>query len=157
MREIPLTQGRIAIVDGEDFERFGYLHYYYHQKGYALRWVGSKYRPKEIYLHQDIMGTPPPDMVIDHINRNRLDNRRCNLRFVTRAQNRVNSRKTRYGSYSQYRGAHYHIRLRKWAASIGVNGKLIHLGYFSTEREAALAYNKAATEYHGEYANLNKI
>lgn len=157
MKQIPLSKGQIAIVDDDDYLKIGKKHYYYHQKGYALRWAGSENHPKEIYMHQDIMGMPPSGMFIDHINRNRLDNRKCNLRFVTRAQNRVNSRKTRYGIYSLYRGAHFHCLRRKWAASIGAKGKLIHLGYFQSERDAALAYNKAAVKFHGEFAKLNEL
>ena len=157
MKQIPLSKGKFAIVDDEDYNRLSGYRYYFHVKGYAMRWLGRNHSPCETYLHHDILGKPPAGMVVDHINRDKLDNRKSNLRFVTRAQNRVNSRKTRYGAYSDYRGAHYHKRLKKWAASIGHGGKLIHLGYFENEHEAALAYNEAAVKYHGEYAKLNEL
>lgn len=157
MKEITLTKGKVAFVDDSDYEIVKGFHYYYHSKGYAIRWAGAHHIPKEVYLHHDIVGKAPQGFVVDHINGNKLDNRRNNLRFVTRSQNRVNSRKTRYGKYSKYRGAHFHKRKGMWSASIGVNGKLIHLGYFFNELEAALAYNDAANKYFGIYAPLNKI
>ena len=93
MKKIPLNHGAIANVDDEDYLVCNKYHYFLQAKGYAVRWIGKNARPQQAYLHQDIMGISPEGMVIDHINQNRLDNRKCNLRFVTRAQNRVNSRK----------------------------------------------------------------
>ena len=98
---------------------------------------------------------PPKNMVIDHINGDKLDNRRSNLRICTKQQNVCNNdthkdvRKGKYKGYSLSRG--------KYAARIKVKGKLIYLGGYDTEEAAALAYNAAAIKHFGEYAKINQV
>jgi len=94
-------------------------------------------------------------LFIDHINCNALDNRRENLRVVTRAQNARNRSKTKKKSSSIYKGVHWKKSDKKWGATIAVNHNKKHLGYFRNEVEAAEAYDEAAKKYHGEFACLN--
>jgi len=92
---------------------------------------------------------------VDHINR-RKNNHIDNLREATQSQNMMNTTK-RKNTTSQYKGVYYNKGRARWVASITLNGKLKHLGYFLTEAEAALFYNKAAAEMFGDYAHLNNI
>lgn len=93
---------------------------------------------------------------IDHINNIRDDNRIINLREATRSENGGN-RKAQEGGTSQYKGVYWNKQSCKWTASIRVNRKPIYLGRYHKEEEAALAYNKAALEYFGEFAKINII
>jgi hypothetical protein len=107
---------------------------------------------KMISLHRFIMN-PGPGLDVDHINHDGLDNRRSNLRVATRPLNLGNSR-PRAGS-SVFKGVSWRKQERTWRAGIGVNGRNIHLGFFSTEEAAARAYDAAAREVFGEFAYLN--
>lgn len=93
-------------------------------------------------------------MFVDHINHNKLDNRRCNLRICTETQNNMNkcfdSRNT-----SGYKGVSWHKSARKWFAYIRFNKQRLNIGFFDDPVEAAHAYDDAARIYHGEYAHLN--
>lgn len=113
---------------------------------------------KKQYLHRLIVNCPD-NMVVDHINGNTLDNRKSNLRICTKLQNQYNQKKHKGKRHSKYKGVTYRKELisKPWEAFIYPNGKHIRLGYFKTELEAAEAYNKAAVEYYGKYAKLNKI
>lgn len=93
---------------------------------------------------------------VDHIDHNELDNRIENLRAATKSENCRNRRSNKKSS-SPYLGVSYHIRIKKFGASIRVCNKAKHLGYFETEEEAALWYNREAVKSHKEFANLNII
>jgi len=97
-----------------------------------------------------------PKDCIDHINGVRNDNRVVNLREATNAEN-LRNRKLQVGGSSKYKGVHWFKRDCNWRARITISGKRIHLGIYHNEEEAALAYNKAALEYFGEYAKINII
>lgn len=103
-----------------------------------------------LFLHRIILNISDPKVFADHINGNKLDNRRCNLRLSTHLQNTKN-RKSYENSTSEYVGVSWHKHASKWRAMI----KSKHLGYFDTQEDAAKAYDKAAKEIHGEFANLN--
>jgi hypothetical protein len=96
--------------------------------------------------------------VVDHINRNPLDNRRCNLRYATYQQNTIN-RKAQKNNKSGYRGVSLYKNRNycKWRARIKVNEKSIYIGYYKNKIDAAKAYNKAAKKYFGDFAVLNKV
>lgn len=98
-------------------------------------------KSKYLQLHQHIMGTPPAGMGIDHINGDKLDNRRCNLRFVKHQQNMWNVAARRDG-VSKYKGVQPNTG--KWKATIRVNGKQFYLGNTHLEKTAAVWYDKAA-------------
>ena len=119
----------------------------------SVKYFGKK--RKIIYLHRLIMGARPYQEV-DHVNRNPLDNRCCNLRFCTKKQNGSNRGKNKNNKH-QYKGTWFCETVGRWRAAITVDYKLIHLGYFNTKEEAALAYNIAAQKYFGEFACLNLI
>ena len=155
MRTIPLTRGKVAIVDDEDFERFGGFKWYADKRNawYARRAFGPRSHRKSVYMHRQILNAPP-SLECDHINGNGLDNRRCNLRLCTRSQNNMNRHRSCGGS-SRFKGVGRHNPRNKWRAYIGDNGKLHHLGLFANEIDAAHAYDNAATELFGEFASLN--
>jgi len=153
---IPLTQGYFAIVDEVDYDWLIERKWYYGHKGYAvhrkyLGTINGKLKLKAIYMHRLILNTPE-EMFTDHINCNRLDNRRCNLRICSRNQNMMNSIKKMDGC-SPYKGVT--LNCGKWSAGITINSKHISLGRFFTQKEAAQAYDKAAIKYFGEFARLN--
>lgn len=153
-KQIPLTQGKFALVDDDDFEYLNQWKWNATQSGstfYARRQEGIIPFKKTIPMHRQIMNTPA-GMEVDHINGNGLDNRRENLRNCTHAENKRNNK--RYSNNSSgYIGVDRNKG--KWRAYIQVNKKWIHLGYFSDPIDAAHAYDNAAEKYHGQYANTN--
>lgn len=162
MREIPLTQSRIAFVDDADYEWLNRKKWRtqkrYSHLVYAVRGMPQvKGKRGSEYMHRVILGLRRGDgQQCDHIDGNGLNNQRANLRVCTITQNHQNQRKRIVGT-SKYKGACWNRRDHKWQASIKVNKKLIHLGLFDSELDAACAYNKAAQKYFGEFALLNTI
>lgn len=158
MKKIRLTQGQVAIVDDEDFERLAQFKWYAlkHPKGYTARRNVRLPNGKQttIKMHRFIMDAPPR-MDVDHINGNSLDNRRQNLRLATRQQNCFNSDKSGMNKSSRYKGVSILRRLNKWQAAIVINGRKRYLGLYESEVVAAEIYDRAAVYYHGEFAKLN--
>ena len=157
-RRIPLTQGKYAIVDPDDYERLN-KHKWHAVKQvntfYASRRINlGKNNGKNVMMHREIID-PPDHLVVDHINHTGLDNRKANLRPATRRQNSYNRIHFRKSRSSKYTGVSFKKQKKKWVAQIGFNGKVIHLGSFKKEIDAAKAYDKAAKKYHGEFASLN--
>ena len=152
-REIKLTKGKVAIVDAEDYEYLNQWKWHAHNRGYASRRarVSEDSKSGFIMMHRLINSTPD-GMETDHINRDRLDNRKHNLRSVSKSKN-IQNMKTRSGS-SIFRGV-TKSPYNTWMARIIVNGKLHYLGYHPSEREAATVYDDAAKKYFGEHAGLN--
>lgn len=139
MKEIPLSKGKVALVDDEDFERLSRFKWYTHNTGkrfYAAR------KPKNgiIYMHREIIGTIPEGMDIDHIDGIWFNNQKKNLRVVTRRQNLQNKH---VGHSSQFVGVTWRKDHKKWAAQINRGGKKVHIGYFSIEQDAFTAYTEA--------------
>lgn len=154
--KIPLTQGKFAIVGPRDYKYLMQWKWYY-DNGYAVRndYTNGHTRVRMHRVVLERMGFKDfPDS--DHINRNRLDNRRGNLRAVVRSQNIYNSSK-RKDNTSGYKGVSWHRRHKKWYSTIMLNGKHHYLGQFDDKVEAAQAYNEAAKECHGKFAVLNKL
>jgi len=104
-------------------------------------------------MHRQILSCPP-DLLVDHIDHNGLNNCKRNLRLCTPAQNTRNSLSSANSS-SKYKGVCWSKREKKWTASIQFNKKAYHLGYFTDEIKAAKAYDKKAKELHGQFACLN--
>ncbi len=158
-RRIRLTQGKYAIVDPDDYARLSGYRWYAAKGGhsfYAMRgqWSGKLKKRLTIMMHRVILNVPE-GMVIDHINHNGLDNRKANLRLATPADNARNARYPKINTSSRYRGVWYNKQTKKWRATILVNRKRKQIGYFHNEVEAAIAYDKAAKKYHGEFAIPN--
>lgn len=146
-RAVPLTAGKYALVDEEDYERV--MQYRFRLNGkYA-------YNDKLSYLHRFIMNCPK-GMVVDHINHNTLDCRKSNLRVCTHQQNLMNMKSNKKGT-SKYKGVSYRPEGNKWESCIRINNKTIHLGLFNDEIEAAMAYNKKAKEVFKGFCNLNVL
>lgn len=149
IRTIPLTQGKVAVIDSEDYPKISKYKWYYHKNGYAY----SGYRETSKSMHRLILETPN-GYDTDHINGNKLDNRKCNLRVATHHQNIMNrppSPKTKSGFKGVWGDG------KSWRAGIKLNGKTKHLGSFPTKYDAARKYNEEAVKAFGEFANLNVI
>ena len=158
-KEISLTQEKVAIVDDEDFDwlnRWKWCVCKGPNTFYIVRNSSRKTgKRKTILMHRLILGLKPGDpRQCDHKDHNGLNNQRHNLRCATRAQNQHNQKPYK-GTSSQFKCVCWHRGAGKWAARIRVNGQSIHLGLFTSEIEAALAYDKAALRYYGEFANMN--
>ena len=153
---IPLTRNMVALVDVSDFPLVSKFKWHACKcRGifYAARKMGDNHTT--VLMHRQIMGFP--DGLVDHRNRNSLDNQRLNLRTCNHSQNGANAhpyRKT--GKLSPFKG----VRLQKyngsWGAKITVNYKRISLGTFKFARQAAEAYDAAAVKYFGEFASTNQ-
>ena len=111
-------------------------------------------KQKSVRMHRAVLDVPTGKF-IDHINHNGLDNRKANLRVVTRLENTWNKRKQRGNYSSQYKGVTWLKRTGKWQARIVCNGRAIFIGQFDDEKAAARAYDARAAELFGEYAALN--
>jgi len=157
MKEIALTQGKVALVDDEDFERVSQFKWFAHTDGtnwYALRKKTIGGKEITIRMHQYVMGQTDE---VDHRNGFGLDNQKRNLRFATTSQNQANKRKQRIPSSSKYKGVCFRKDTNKWRAYIGVNQHLLHLGSYDSEQDAAVSYNHAAMIYFGDFARLNPV
>ncbi len=169
IHDIPLTKGKIAKVSHEDFEYVNRFHWQYSKRGYAVARIKGKLVPMHrLVMNNKMVGNLTSKQQCDHINHNRLDNTRRNLRIVTNQQNCFNTSKVRRRCSSVYKGVcfsvfHYKSKsgeirnYQRWIAYIKKDGKRQHIGCFDTEREAALAYNQRAAVLFGEYANLNAV
>lgn len=159
MMYIKLTNAKLVVlVDDEDYPWISTYTWQYNK--YVTRMDGTGKERTSIYLHKQIAIThnliKTIDSIVDHKNRNTLDNQKHNLRPCTKAQNQANSSKS-LGKSSQFKGVCWDSGRRKWMASIRVDRIMKNLGRFEIEQDAAIAYNNAAREYFGEYANLNAI
>ena len=160
MKEIKLTQGKLALVDDEYFEYLNQFKWFAHKKKngfYAERNIPiDNCKQKTQMMHRIILGDIPKILDVDHIDGNGLNNQKYNLRSCTHQQNMMN-RKSNKNTSSKYRGVTWDKKTRKWYVSIFTNYKRIYIGYFINEIEAALAYNKAALVAYGSFARLNTI
>jgi AP2 domain len=155
-RLIPLTQGKFAIVDECDYDRLVLEEWQamnlYKGKFYAGRTEGTKPAQTTIYMAHLIL-PPRPGFIVDHRDYEQtLDNRRANLRYATVQQNSFN-RGPNKGR--RFKGVFWHAQVQKWRAMIRVNGKLICLGLYSSEEDAARAYDARAVIEFGEFVYLN--
>lgn len=165
MKQIQLTQGQVALVDDDMFDYLSQWkwcaqrtlsgNYYACRTAYFKDLSGLSFK-KCILMHRFIMGAAYSNTLIDHIDHCTLNNQRHNLRICTHTENSRN-RTSHKGSSSSYLGVSWNIRDKKWQVHIKANGKLMRLGHFDSEIQAAEEYNKAALKYFGEFANPNII
>ncbi len=151
VRRIPLSRGRFALVDAADYEWLS--RYRWTCRGGANPYAARTEKGKVIWMHREIMQTPP-GKVCDHIDAVSLNNRRANLRNCTRGENAANVPKRAHAT-SCYKGVSWDKRTGKWRAKIKCHGRAYELGLFTSEVEAARAYDQKARELFGPYARLN--
>jgi hypothetical protein len=170
MKEIPLTQGYIALVDDSDFDylnQFKWSAVCDTRKDGTVRTVYA-YRnsPKHsgsphhmIAMHRELMGVTDPKTHVDHEDHWGINNQRCNLRVCSGTQNNGNQRK-QSAKTSKFKGVHWvsdtsRKRNKRWRAQLKIMSRCVHLGTFLTQEEAARAYDAAAITYFGEFALTN--
>lgn len=154
-REIPLTQGKVALVDAADYERLSAFKWYAHRgrcNWYAQRHISGSRKIQP--MHRFILGVGDTKVMVDHIDCDGLNNRRSNIRPATPSQNQANRGKYACGTTSLYKGVYRH-KDGRWVASIKHRRKRKCLGSFPDEISAAHAYDAAAVRLFGEFANLN--
>lgn len=166
MREVPLSQGLVAIVDDEDYDLVSDIVWCAEKQCrtvYAKSNTRVDGKPASLYMHRLLLGLPAGSgtgVEVDHRNGDGLDNRRHNIRVVTRRQNMQNRTRKRRGTSSRFKGVSWDKRDQKWAAEIRIDSgegrsRKVFLGRFIQEEDAAKAYDSAARRYFGEYAAPN--
>lgn len=145
---VPIGRGLFAIVDDEDFELVSNYRWHPHRS----RDNALYYASTNVKMHR-LVTKAPLGVMVDHINGDALDNRRCNLRLCTNAQNQQNTRSR--GGTSQYKGVSFIAKAQKWLGSFVYEGERYHCGLFESEQECARAVDKARQEVCGEFALLN--
>jgi len=144
MKTIPLTRGKVALVDDEDYERLSKF------KWFARKSKHGWYASRHVSMHQELVTA----RVVDHRDGDGLNNQRSNLRAATREQN-ARSRRKRSKLTSRFKGVSWAADRKKWRAQIMANGKSKMLGSFEREAEAAAAYDAAARIYFRDFALTN--
>jgi hypothetical protein len=153
VRVLPLSKGKFAIVEAADYEELNKYKWFVQESSgayYAVCRMGKE----RVWMHRYLMNAPK-DKKVDHKNNHTLDNRRENLRLASTGENNKNRRKMRGNFSSKYKGVFWNEKRKRWFARINVDGKLIHIGSFKKEKEAAKAYDAAAKKYHKVFARGN--
>lgn len=148
-----------SLIDKDDYLKFKVKGNFFNvtSHGYVrvLNYLGiidGKMKYKQSYLHRMIMN-PSKGLQVDHINGDRLDNRKSNLRICTSADNSRNRKNIK----GVYKGVYFSKKNKNWVAQITKNYKCLHIGSFLNQEDAACAYNLKAKELHGEFAHLNNV
>jgi hypothetical protein len=154
VRLIPLTQGKFAIVDEEDYPELSRHTWHLNScnKG-PVQYAARTSKGKAILMHR-FLTNAPKDLCVDHIDHNGLNNTKRNLRLCTHAQNQKNIRSKR-GSTSKYKGVSFRKKINRFIAEVSLKGKRYYLGCYKDEVDAAKVYDKKAKELFGEFAYLN--
>lgn len=149
MKEIKLTQGKVALVDDVDYEWLNQFTWSVGDGGYPQARVYGK----TTRMHKLLLSSSR-ECPVDHINMNKLDNQKANLRNVSLRQNAINRGK-QVNNKSGFKGVYWRVDKRMWQAGIHVYGKTFYLGIFKNILDAAYAYDNAARRVFGEFARLN--
>lgn len=145
--------GKYIICDDEMFEYLIEYKWAMRKDGYVSAYITGTGRNGSKALVHRVIANCPIGMVVDHIDGNKLNNQKSNLRICTQGQNLMNKRKTR--GVSKYKGVYWNGIANKWVSIIRLNGKGYNLGYFSDEESAGKAYDIKAKKLFGEFANFN--
>lgn len=146
IRKIALTKGMVALIDYEDVEKI-----MKHNWCFDDKYAASCIKRKKVYMHRFILNAPL-NKEVDHINGNKLDNRKCNLRLVEDVENQWHRSKN-YNNLTGFKGVSFNKEHKKYSATIMARGKKYFIGYFNKVEDAANAYEQAAIKYHGIYAS----
>lgn len=160
--EVPLGNGKVALVDEEDLEKvLAHGAWHSHKQGgttYAAHehYIGNG-KSVRVVLHRFIMNAAP-GAVVAHLNGNGADCRKANLRIANHKLNGASYRTKNKGAASKYRGVYANNgRGKPWAVHIWKDGVSYYFGRYDTEEEAARVYNKHAAEMFGEFAHINPV
>lgn len=157
---------KAVTVDDEDYELVSQFAwqirkpkktFYAIRDTYVSRRRGHKRERKFESMHRLIMGISDKKVYVDHKDHNGLNNQKSNLREATHTQNLANTYKYKHNGTSKYKGVSLEKTSGKWKARIGVGNKVIALGRFDKESDAAICYNDAALKYFGEFASINQL
>ena len=159
--KVVLTQGKFALIDREDYPKIAPYKWCYHAiQGYAIATVyyvnPRRDRGQTTFGMHRIITNAPVGIEVDHINGDKLDNRKQNLRLCLKRSNQANTGPRRHNK-SGYKGVCLDKESGKFKAQININGRRKSLGRYNTPEEAALIYNEAAIAEYGEFAWVNQI
>lgn len=166
MKEIKLTQGKVALVDDEDYEILCKWKWYAHKTSknahtfYAVRTTvkGEFKKRARVYMHRYLLSIKDSNIFVDHKDGDGLNNQKSNIRQCDKSQNRANQQKGVIRS-SKYKGVCFmkNRGIYSWVSYLQHKGKKYNLGYFKSQEDAAMAYNNKAIEIFGEFAKINKV
>lgn len=153
MKEISLTKGMTALIDDEDFDKVKEFKWYAHESRPGKFYARSDFPGrKRVFLHRFIMNIDDPKIQVDHIDGNKMNNTRSNLRLATNQENNRNQHKLKSNNTSNYRGVSFNKQSNKFEAYIKLpNKKKKNLGLFEKVEDAAKAFDIAAKEIYGTY------
>ncbi|HZZ77467.1 MAG TPA: HNH endonuclease [Gemmataceae bacterium] len=154
---LPISRGFFTLIDSTSMDVVSAYTWFadvrnrnvYARRNAIINGKASSQRMHRLILH------PLQGFEVDHINGNGLDNRVANLRFVTRRENNHNFRPERDRKTSRYKGVCWDNACQKWYATIRLPERCLSIGHYTSEEEAALAYNSAAIRHFGEHARIN--
>jgi hypothetical protein len=147
--------GLYAIVDDSDYDLVAGHSWFWSYYGYAHTTIKTSNGRRPVSMHRFLLGQESPAH-FDHINGNKLDNRRCKLRPASRSQNQANGG-PQINSPGGIKGLSWYDDRKKWRVRIKSNNVVHYLGYYANKTDAIKAYNAAALKYHGEFARLNPL
>jgi hypothetical protein len=161
MKEKKLTQGQVALVDDDNFGWLNSFKWFAHKDDfkynngyYAVKKINKGGKSYMQCMHRLILNINDSKLLVDHINGNKLDNRKENLRIATKSENGRN-RDRQSNNKSGFKGVHWNKQFGKYRAQIMLNNKTTYIGLYTNPVEAAKAYDLKAKELHGEFARLN--
>lgn len=154
MKEITLLRGQKALVDDADYEWLHQWTWHLHDTGCAVRSAWHNGTNHKVRMHREIVNAPK-GVEVDHKDGNKLNNTRANLRLASRTENQCNVRKRKTETTSLYKGVWWHAQKGKWVATIWKDKRHHHLGLYEDEKCAAVRYDAAALELHGDFASTN--
>lgn len=156
MKEIELSNNKgVALVDDKDYDMLMKYKWCFCDS-YAQTSITISPKNQKTYRMTHFINNISKDKETDHIDHNKLNNQKYNLRIVTRSQNMMN-KSCHKNTTSEFKGVSWKTSNKKWVAQISINKKVNYIGLFNSEINAAIAYNKKALELFGEYAYLNEV